>query len=264
MLHELSSIKRNSLLYIRFVAFNKDLISKNRLKQYQQLHSKKFRQKYSLFTVEGSKSVDELLNSKYTVEHIVCSDEQLHARFSTKHETVSLISEKELKKISKHTTPQGVVAIVRMKPAEEPKEKWSLALFQLNDPGNLGTIIRIADWYGIKNIYCTEDTVDKYNHKCIQASMGSFVRVNVHYCSLKNKIKGRNVFAAVLNGQNIRKLPEQEGGFILIGNEANGIDLQFLDAIEHTPVSIPAISETESLNAAVATAVICERLLFPA
>lgn len=262
ILHELKSISINSVLYISFVAFNKDLISKNRLKQYQQLHSKKFRQKYSLFTVEGSKSVDELLNSHYRVEHILCSDEQLQEQFSSVHEHVSLISAAEYKKLSTQTNPQGVIAIVKMKPALEPKEKWSLALYKLNDPGNFGTILRIADWYGIKNIYCSEDTVDLYNPKTIQASMGSFLRVNVHYGSLPDLFKGRPLYAAVLDGQDLRKLPSQNGGIIMIGNEANGIDQEWLNQIAHTPISIPGNSKTESLNAAIATAVICERLLF--
>lgn len=206
--------------------------------------------------------MDELLNSPYRVEHLICTKEADHASLAKWDVEMSIVDDVVMKKLSTHTSPQGVLAIVHMRKPIDVVENWSLALYKINDPGNLGTIIRIADWYGIKNIYCTSDTVDLYNSKTIQASMGSFLRVNVHYGELEKMIKGRPLLATVLNGQNIRKIPHQQKGIILIGNEANGIDEDWLAKQKHTPITIPGGDETESLNAAIATAICCERLLF--
>ncbi len=237
------------------------LISKNKLKQYQQLHLKKFRQKYGLFVVEGSKSVNELLNSDYEVEHIVCTDEEIANTIDNQAFNVSIISQKELAKISSFKNPQSILAIAKIRELKLPPTDWSIALDNINDPGNLGTILRIADWYNIRQIYCSHNCVDLFNPKLIQASMGSFCRLAIHYCDLSEVLKTKEVYAAVLNGENIRKI-EASSGTLLIGNEANGISQELLASIKHRAVSIPGDQQTESLNAAVATAICCERLLF--
>ncbi|MDC1519115.1 RNA methyltransferase, partial [bacterium] len=136
-----------------------------------------------------------------------------------------------------------------------------VALDGINDPGNLGTIIRIADWYGINTIYCSSNTVDFYNSKVIQSTMGSFLRVNVIQGDLTELLAGKDVYATLLDGENIRTLAKPTGGVLLIGNEANGIEKETLNNVKHTPITIPGNGNTESLNAAMATAICCERLI---
>jgi TrmH family RNA methyltransferase len=125
----------------------------------------------------------------------------------------------------------------------------------------LGTIIRIADWYGVNTIYCSQNTVDLYNNKVIQSSMGSFLRVQLKYGNLQELLNQKDVFATVLNGKNIRTLTKTEQGVLLMGNEANGISKSLIENLAHTPITIPGNLQTESLNAAMATAICCERLL---
>ena len=237
------------------------LISKNKLKQYQQLHLKKFRQKYGLFVVEGLKSVNELLNSDFEVEHIVCTEDEIANTIDNQAFNVSIISQKELAKISKFKNPQSILAIAKIRELKFPNGAWSIALDNINDPGNLGTILRIADWYNIRHIYLSHDCVDLFNPKVIQSSMGSFCRLAVEYCDLGEKLENQEVYAAVLEGENIRKIKASRG-VLLIGNEANGINPELLVSIKHKTISIPGNQQTESLNAAVATAICCERLLF--
>lgn len=236
------------------------MVSKNKLKQYLQLHSKKFRQKYGLFIVEGLKSVIELLDSGWEVEAIVCKDDQLRHHISD-FEGPILTSSKEYSKLSSQKSPFGILAIVAMREPEVQKGKWVIALDQINDPGNLGTILRIADWYGLEEVVCSADSVDHFNPKCIQASMGSFLRIKVSYCNLNDYLRDRPVYAAVLNAQNFRSIVPKKEGVILIGNEAHGIRESLLQNIEHKAISIPRNGKAESLNAAVATAVVCERFL---
>ena len=154
------------------------LPSKSKLKQYQQLHSKKFRQKYGLFLVEGLKSVNELAASDWPLETILCTPAFLE-RYGDKMEfEFDLISSEEFALTSHLANPQEILAIAQIVERDTPVSDWQIALDGINDPGNLGTIIRIADWYGINTIYCSSNTVDFYNSKVIQSTMGSFLRVN--------------------------------------------------------------------------------------
>ncbi|MFY0643097.1 MAG: RNA methyltransferase [Bacteroidia bacterium] len=237
------------------------MLSKNKLKQYHQLASKKFRQKYGLFVVEGLKSVRELVNSQWTVETILCTSEDLLYDFHNEEVSIHLIESSEFLKLSSLSNPQGILAIVKMENWKVEDQKWTIALDQINDPGNLGTIVRIADWYGIKQIVCSKDTVDIYNPKCIQASMGSFSRTQVIYCDLNDYLKDRPVYAAVLDGDNIRQIASKKEGVILIGNEAHGINKDLLASLNYIAVTIPGSGQAESLNAAIATAICCERLM---
>ncbi|MBR9859517.1 RNA methyltransferase [bacterium] len=237
------------------------MLSKSKLKQYQQLHSKKFRQKYGLFLVEGIKSCKELLNSKWPVDAILCRKDFDPQEHDIQLDRIEFIEEIEFDKISTLKTTQGIIVVAKIHRPEVENSEWTLALDAITDPGNLGTILRIADWYGIRTVICGEGSVDLYNSKVIQASMGSFLRVAVEYQNLYYYLKNKNVFAAVLDGQNIRSLPKQSGGVILIGNEADGISQDLLQSVRHTPITIPGGQKTESLNAAVATAICCERLL---
>lgn len=238
------------------------MLSISKLKQYQQLHSKKFRQKYGLFVVEGLKSVNEIIKSEWMVETILCTTAFLDKHGNDLPFNFELIESKTFNKISTLQNPQEILAIAHIERPNVKKSEWSIALDGINDPGNLGTIIRIADWYGISTIYCSRNSVDVYNPKVIQATMGSFLRVEVVETDLTTALQNKKVYATLLEGENIRKLNNTEkGGIILIGNEANGISKEVLNTISYVPVTIPKIGHAESLNAGIATAICCERLI---
>ena len=239
----------------------KSLLSKVKIKQYQQLQFKKFRQKYGLFLVEGLKSVNELIQTRWPIESIVCSTSFKGKIESNDSLDLFLVKPKEFETISQQKNPQGILAIAKFHKLNLEETPWQIALENINNPGNLGTIIRIADWYGINTIYCSQDTVDLYNSKVIQSSMGSFLRVQLKYGKLSETLNQKDIYATKLNGKNIRTLPKMDRGVLLIGNEANGISKTLSESLAHTPITIPGNIQTESLNAAMATAICCERLL---
>ena len=239
----------------------KSLLSKVKIKQYQQLQFKKFRQKYGLFLVEGLKSVNELIQTRWPIESIVCSTNFKGKIESNDSLDLFLVKPKEFETISLQKNPQGILAIAQFHKLNLKETPWQIALENINNPGNLGTIIRIADWYGINTIYCSQDTVDLYNSKVIQSSMGSFLRVQLKYGKLSETLNQKDIYATKLSGKNIRTLPKMDRGVLLIGNEANGISKPLSESLAHTPITIPGNIQTESLNAAMATAICCERLL---
>lgn len=237
------------------------MVSKAKLKQYKQLYSKKYRQKYGLFVVEGLKSVNELIRSSWSYEVVLCTPAFLESHGKSVEATYQVISEEDFKSLSSSKNPQQILAIARIEKTETTPSPWTIALDSINDPGNLGTIIRIADWYGINTIYCSEQTVDLYNNKVIQSTMGSFLRVNIVRGDLTELLTGKTIYATLLDGTNIRKIPKADKGVILIGNEANGISASLLKKIKYQSITIPGNGNTDSLNAAIATAISCERLL---
>ena len=237
------------------------MASKAKLKQYQQLQSKKFRQKYGLFVVEGLKSVNELAASDWPLETILCTPAFLERYGDNMEFEFDLVSSEEFALTSHLANPQEVLAIAQIIERDTPVSDWQIALDGINDPGNLGTIIRIADWYGINTIYCSSNTVEFYNSKVIQSTMGSFLRVNVIHGDLTELLADKEVYATLLDGENIRTLPKPKSGVLLIGNEANGIEKETLESVKYTPITIPGNGNTESLNAAMATAICCERLV---
>jgi TrmH family RNA methyltransferase len=239
----------------------KSLLSKVKIKQYQQLQFKKFRQKYGLFLVEGLKSVNELIQTRWPIESIVCSTSFKGKIESNDSLDLFLVKPKEFETISLQKNPQGILAIAQFHKLNLKETPWQIALENINNPGNLGTIIRIADWYGINTIYCSQDTVDLYNSKVIQSSMGSFLRVQLKYGKLSETLNQKDIYATKLSGKNIRTLPKMDRGVLLIGNEANGISKPLSESLAQTPITIPGNIQTESLNAAMATAICCERLL---
>ncbi len=236
------------------------MLSKAKLKRYQQLGSKKFRQKYGLFVVEGLKSVNELAKTNWPVDCILSTlDFKGNINQKFKQQTYK-IDRVDFDKITQLKKSQQILAIAKIhQPVVKPSD-WKLALDDINDPGNLGTIIRIADWYGITEIYCSSKTVDEFNSKVIQSSMGSFLRVKITRGHLSTLLKNQLVFATLLNGKNIREIEQSKKGVILIGNEANGINPSLLSQIKYSPVTIPSSGKAESLNAAIAAALCCERL----
>jgi TrmH family RNA methyltransferase len=241
------------------------MISKGTIRYIKSLQLKKYRNKAQSFLVEGTKSVLELLNSNFEVTHLVGTDSFLKDNeiFLSKLEvSPELVSAQQLNSLSSLKTNQDVLAVAR-KPVDKPlsisKNEYSLALDGISDPGNLGTIIRTADWYGIQNVICSRECADFYNPKVIQASMGSFTRVRIHYTDLLGFLKDHLVYGAALEGENVHQINFANGGVLLIGNEAHGISPALHNIIDQW-ICIPGYGGAESLNAALATAVICDNL----
>jgi TrmH family RNA methyltransferase len=238
------------------------MLSKNEHKYIQSLCQKKQRQEERLFIAEGTKLVEELLHSRYTIRKLYAL-----ADWAEKNKDVTnviTVTDNELAKISGLQTPNQVLAIVEQQTrANQPqiKDQLTLVLDGIQDPGNFGTIIRIADWFGIKQIVASEDTVELYNPKVIQSTMGSFLRVNVWYQSLYGFLQsaGIPVYGALLNGKSMHGEPPVTEGLLVIGNESKGISKELLPFISH-PISIPRLGGAESLNAAVAAGIIVSHL----
>ncbi len=239
------------------------MLTKNHSKLIQSLKYKKFRNLHKLFVVEGIKSVKEVLKSTIQVEKLFCLEEY-EDEFLGNFERYT-ISENELKKISNFKTPQIVLALCRISRNNflVKENDLILALDGINDPGNLGTIIRLADWFGISKIICSENTVDWYNPKVIQATMGSFTRIKIHYTDLVSFLESYSqpILGTFLEGQNIYQTILPSKGLIVMGNEANGISEEVEKRITQK-ITIPKIGKetTESLNVAMATSIILSEL----
>ena len=234
------------------------MVSKNQIKLITSLQQKKYRKQEQLFFAEGVKVVQELLNSNFELQDLFTTKQDF---LTVSKNKVHAISEAELKKISALTTPNSCLAVFKIPKAKEMVEKGLIvALDDVRDPGNLGTIIRLCDWFGIETLFCSEESVDIYNPKVVQATMGSISRVNVVYGNLeafltKTKLP---VFGTFMDGKNIyqEKLPKE--GIIIMGNEANGISSS-VEKLVSERIAIPRFGNlqvTESLNVATATAII--------
>ena len=239
------------------------MLSKNELKYIQSLCQKKQRAEEGLFIAEGTRLVDELLQSHYPVKKVYALADWVAANPLLKI-PVQQITAAELSKISLLQTPHQVLAIVEQKnpgPLPEKTNAFTLIVDGIQDPGNMGTIIRIADWFGIKQIVASTDTVELYNPKLIQATMGSFIRVSVHYTSLEAYLQNCPVpvFGALLEGKSLYEQLSVPEAMLIIGNEARGIRASLLPLITN-PVTIPRIGGAESLNAAVAAGIIVSHL----
>ncbi|MFH7016640.1 RNA methyltransferase [Flavobacterium sp. FlaQc-47] len=234
------------------------MVSKNQIKLISGLHQKKQRFANQLFFAEGVKVIQELLLSNFELEHLYTTQNDFEEVQSSKR---TMIYEQDLKKISALSTPNSCLAVFKI-PTENKiiNSGLILALDDIRDPGNLGTILRLCDWFGIKQIICSKETVDIYNPKVVQATMGSIARVNVNYVDLKTFIAETSlpVFGTFMDGENVYQSSLPQNGIIIMGNEANGIS----EEIEKTVTSrltIPRFGElqkTESLNVATATAII--------
>jgi len=231
-------------------------LSKNHLKLITSLRQKKYRQKHKLFVVEGIKVVKEFLSSSYELDSLFTTSDEFDDL-----SRVVRISEQELKKASHLKTPNKVLAIFKVPIAEKLNPKGLIvALDAVNDPGNLGTIIRLCDWFGVSNIVCSQDTVDCYNTKVVQASMGSLTRVFIDYIDLEEFIRTSDqpTFIADMDGDNVYKTQLPNEGVLVMGNEANGVSETIKNLIS-TKISIPRFGnfqQTESLNVATATAIL--------
>lgn len=222
-----------------------------------------------MFVAEGEKVVDDLLNSSFTVKKVFGTASFIENRRESSIEWIE-VTEAELRKISTLTTPNQVLAVTEIPSysldENEIQTSLSLVLDDVSDPGNLGTVIRLADWFGIKNIICSQDTADCYNSKVVQAAMGSLFRIKVHYTELesffeKNK-RAMKVFGTELNGENIYSAELSSTGFIVLGNESKGVRNELKKYFTKT-LHIPSFSTMEdnlgvdSLNIAVAAAIVC-------
>ena len=234
------------------------MVSKNQIKLITGLHQKKQRFANQLFFAEGVKVIQELLQSNFELEHLYTTQNDFETVQPSKH---TIINEQDLKKISALTTPNSCLAVFKI--PSENKIIYSgliVALDDIRDPGNLGTILRLCDWFGIKQIICSRETVDIYNPKVVQATMGSITRVNVNYVDLKTFISQTKlpVFGTFMNGENIYQSNLPQNGIIIMGNEANGISAEIEKTVT-SRLTIPRFGElqkTESLNVATATAII--------
>jgi RNA methyltransferase, TrmH family len=249
------------------------MLSHNQVKYINSLKIKKFRQKNQAFIVEGEKGVSELLKSPLNTISIYAIGEWIDKNLSQlrgKDIDLQEITADELNKVSDLITPNQVLAIAEIPEMQLPEPAsfttMTLALDGIRDPGNMGTMIRTADWFGISRIICSSDSVDVYNPKVVQATMGSFGRVNVFYVNLPDFFKALPVeipvFGALLEGPDITKKTFTRPGIILIGSESHGISGSLIPYVNE-PLHIPHFSASgtknraESLNASIANGIIC-------
>ena len=234
------------------------MISKNQIKFIKSLSLKKNRVKAQLFIAEGEKIVNELLNSKFEIEQIYAT-KQFSGIYSSDKSVVTLVSSEELSRISNLTSPNNVLAIVRVSQQELEKNTGiTLVLDDVNDPGNLGTIVRMCDWFGVSQIICSNNTVDCYNSKVVQSAMGSLFRVNITYLDLTTYLNNIDtpIYGAYMNSVDVRGQEFPKQAHLIMGNEANGISESISKYITNK-VSIKNIGENaESLNVAVATSIL--------
>ena len=239
------------------------MLSKNQVKLIQKLHQKKYRNELNLFIVEGKKSINEFLQAGYTPQLLIATE-----AFTTgvPQHLITPVSKDELRKVSTLQNPDEGLAVF-----EQPKHKGILqegvivALDNVQDPGNLGTIIRLCDWFGVETLLCNTQTVDCYNPKVVQASMGSLTRVAVHYLDLAAFLTttALPVYTMDLEGENLYTATFPKDCILILGNEANGISSE-VRALSNEVITIPRFSQhqrTESLNVAMAGAIILSEVM---
>ncbi len=242
------------------------MLSKNTLKFIKSLHQKKFRKQEQSFFVEGSKNVTELLQSDFEITHLLFTPKfgSAHMDLIKKYSGDMVeVSEQVLESLGAFKSNSDALAVAKMKQeihfSVQPGE-LILALDDVRDPGNLGTILRIADWYGISKMILSPQTADFYNPKVLQASMGSFTRIKFFYQQLSEFLANTSnipVYGAFLDGENIHHAQLTTDGIIVMGNESQGISSEVARGIDRK-ISIPAFGNAESLNVAIATAIICD------
>lgn len=240
------------------------MLSKNQIKEIRLLHVSKYRKREQYFIAEGPTIVDEFISSEYEIDKIFALESWIEKNKTTSNIVIP-ITPRELQSISLLKTPNQVLATVKYPEKKQLKfssDELILALDTIQDPGNLGTIIRIADWFGIKKLICSLETADAYNPKVVQASMGAITRVQFVYTDLEKWLqelpKNTNIYGTLLDGENIYETKLANEGIIIIGNEGNGISHKIQKLVTNR-IKIPSYGDSlmESLNAAVATAIVC-------
>jgi TrmH family RNA methyltransferase len=244
------------------------MMVKSKAKYIQSLSHKKLRDEDGVFVAEGPKIINELLNSgNVEAVELFALPEWIEANQHLNKSLITEIGASELKKLSFHNTPNQVLGLFK-KPASEAlhlADSVTVMADGIQDPGNLGTIIRCADWFGIRQIVCSNDCADAFGPKTVQSTMGSISRVTVFYEDLEDVISGHpstHVYAATLGGKDIHEMKPLHHGAILIGNESRGISQNLL-RLAYQQITIPRIGKAESLNAAVATGIILSHLVKP-
>jgi len=240
------------------------MLSKSTIKFIKSLQVKKYRKQEQCFLVEGGKSVQELLTSDFEVVKVLGTTQFFSdLKVPLKGEDIE-VSEKTLEDLGEFQTNRKALAVARLKPnvpLQPMASEFALVLNDIRDPGNLGTIVRTADWYGINKIIASVETADFYNSKVISATMGSFTRVQLFYTDLDRYLSSNKlpVYGAFLEGVDVHKVSFSPSGLILIGSESHGIS-PGLELFVTEKITIPRYGRAESLNAAIATAVICDNL----
>ena len=234
-------------------------ISNNDLKKYSSLNRKIKRKEHKLFVVEGEKICKELLKNNFEFESIFTTED-----FQNEFPLSTVCSKKEIARISHLKSPSNVVAICKIPSYKiDRKDKKPLIfLDNVNDPGNLGTIVRTLDWFGYKQLFCSKSTVDCFNNKSVMASMGSIFRINCHYIDFEEfqVLFPQHVsFGTSLNGENIGSVKLETSSIIVIGNESNGVSKDIIEKLNNT-IRIPGYGKAESLNVSVATGIILNEL----
>ena len=248
-------------------------ISNAQIKLLQSLKLKKFRQKYNKYFVEGPKMVEELIaNNSNSLNLIFATESFCKILPDNLKVPVVEVDDRDLKKVSELKTPNQVIAVAELPDLNNipvlSENGYTIFLDRIQDPGNLGTIIRIADWFGIEHVVCSKGTVDAYSPKVIQATMGAIYRVKVSYVDFEDLIEKNpsvRTYGAVLDtGKSIYNLGDKSGGILVIGNESKGISKEIQESL-NTLISIPRLQNngSESLNAAVACGIICGQLIKP-
>lgn len=245
-------------------------ISKNQIKYIRSLSQQKFRKEHRTYIVEGIKNAAEWLYAEADIEYLAATEDWLKENLNLysylRPEQVLIATEADFEKISGFKTPNQVLLTVRMpqvQPQADFRDQWTLVLDKVQDPGNMGTIIRTADWFGIRQIVCSPDCVEIYNPKVIQSTMGSVLRMQFTHTNLTPFLEaqaGIPSYAAILEGSPISALTKIPKGFIIMGNESKGISPE-VQALASQGITIPRIGQAESLNVAVATGIICHALI---
>ncbi len=242
------------------------MITKNIIKQISSLQQQKFRKELGLFVVEGRKMVEELLRSDFETMGLYSTEAFLSA--NPTFANAEAVSEMQMKQMSGQDTPPGILAVVRIPQQGEiqPLSRFILALDGIANPGNMGTLIRTAEWFGIRDVVCSLDCVEPWNPKTVQATMGSLFRIKLWKTDLASYLcqarsEGKTVYGALLEGENLFQMREKPEGVVVVGSESHGIRMEVLPYIIR-PVTIPRSggSMTESLNAAVAGGIIMAEL----
>ena len=243
------------------------MISKAQISFIKSLQHKKIRKENGLFIVEGLKSISEFVRSDYIVDTIFYTENAI-PKLDNLSQNIKLIeiSSSDLSKISALSSPQQLLALVKI-PAfsvlttKMLKGSFTIALDGVQAPGNLGTIIRTIDWFGMKYLICSEDTVDVYNPKVVQATMGSLARIRVVYTDLEGFLSDSQVpiFGAMLEGKSIYNTDFSDEGIVVLGNEGNGIRPEILNKIQY-PVTIPRFGTAESLNVGITASIFCSEM----
>lgn len=228
-------------------------LTKNELKYFIKLHRKKHREEENLFLIQGHKLIKEAINTcPDSIQMIVCSEEYSnYSDFKCR-----MAGNKDLERLSTLSTSPSAIAVVKYLSTQASQLSWTLVLDDVKDPGNLGTIVRISDWFGYSNIVCSENSVDIYNPKTVQSSMGSIFRVPVEYRNLKEYLTQdqRTIYHADLEGENLKKISFPSKGILVLGSESHGITNEIKDL--GTQIKIPGKGGAESLNVAVAGGII--------